>query len=43
MQSKADRLRQLALLDQQVAQLNTEVADLRGRLAQAGSPCATNS
>ena len=35
MQSKADRLRQLALLDQQVAQLNTEVADLRGRLAQA--------
>ena len=35
MQTKADRLRQLALLDQQVAQLNTEVADLRGRLAQA--------
>jgi hemolysin D len=35
MQTKADRLRQLAVLDQQVAQLNTEVADLRGRLAQA--------
>ena len=35
MQTKADRLRQLALLDQQVAQFNTEVADLRGRLAQA--------
>ena len=35
MQTKADRLRQLALLDQQMAQFNTEVADLRGRLAQA--------
>ncbi|QNI49962.1 type I secretion system ABC transporter/ HlyD family [Synechococcus sp. RS9915] len=35
MQTKADRFRQLALLDQQVAQFNTEVADLRGRLAQA--------
>lgn len=35
MQSKADRLRQVALLDQQVAQLNSELADLRSRLAEA--------
>ena len=35
MQTKADRLRQVALLDQQMAQLNSELADLGGRLAQA--------
>ena len=35
MQTKADRLRQEALLDQQMAQLNSELADLAGRLAQA--------
>ena len=35
MQAKADRLRQVALLDQQVAQLNSELADLRSRLAEA--------
>ena len=35
MQTKADRLRQVALLDQQVAQLNSELADLRSRLAEA--------
>ena len=35
MQTKADRLRQVALLDQQVAQLNSELADLSSRLAEA--------
>ena len=35
MQSKAERLRQVALLEQQVAQLNSELADLTGRLAEA--------
>ena len=35
MQSKADRLRQIALLDQQTAQLNSELADMRSRLAEA--------
>ena len=34
MQSKADRLRQIALLDQQMAQLKTELADLNGRLVE---------
>jgi len=34
MQSKADRLRQVALLDQQTAQLKTELADLNGRLVE---------
>ena len=34
MQSKADRLRQIALLDQQTAQLKTELADLNGRLVE---------
>ena len=32
MQSKADRLRQIALLDQQTAQLKSELADLNGKL-----------
>ena len=32
MQSKAERLRQIALLDQQTAQLKSELADLNGRL-----------
>ena len=35
MQTKAERLRQVALLDQQVAQLNSELADLQSRLAEA--------
>ncbi len=35
LQTKADRLRQVALLEQQVAQLNSELADLTGRLAEA--------
>ncbi len=35
MQARADRLRQLALLDQQMAQLNSEVADISIRLAEA--------
>ena len=35
MQSKADRLRQVALLDQQTAQLKSELADLNGRLVQS--------
>ena len=35
MQAKAERLRQVAQLDQQVAQLNSELADLRSRLAEA--------
>ena len=35
MQTKAERLRQVAQLDQQVAQLNFELADLRSRLAEA--------
>ena len=34
MQSKADRLRQIALLDQQTAQLKSELADLNGRLVE---------
>ena len=34
MQSKAERLRQVALLDQQTAQLNSELADLNGRLVE---------
>ena len=34
MQSKAERLRQIALLDQQTAQLNSELADLNGRLVE---------
>nr|WP_115094461.1 HlyD family efflux transporter periplasmic adaptor subunit [Synechococcus sp. UW106] len=34
MQSKADRLRQIAVLDQQTAQLKSELADLNGRLVQ---------
>ena len=35
MQTKAERLRQVALLDQQMAQLNSELADLQSRLAEA--------
>ena len=35
MQSKADRLRQSALLDQQTAQLKSELADLNGRFVEA--------
>ena len=34
MQSKADRLRQIALLDQQTAQLKSELADLNRRLVE---------
>ena len=34
MQSKADRLRQVALLDQHTAQLKSELADLNGRLVE---------
>ena len=34
MQSKADRLRQSALLDQQTAQLKSELADLNGRFVE---------
>jgi len=34
MQSKADRLRQMAFLDQQMAQLKSELADLNGRLVE---------
>jgi len=34
MQSKADRLRQIALLDQQTAELKSELADLNGRLVE---------
>ena len=34
MQSRADRLRQIALLDQQTAQLKSELADLNGRLVE---------
>jgi len=34
MQSKANRLRQVALLDQQTAQLKSELADLNGRLVE---------
>ena len=34
MQSKADRLRQVALLDQQTAQFKSELADLNGRLVE---------
>lgn len=34
MQAKADRLRQMALLDQQTAQLKSELADLGGRLVE---------
>ena len=35
MQARANRLRELALLDQQMAQLNSEVADISSRLAEA--------
>ena len=35
MQSKAQRLRQIALLDQQTAQLKSELADLNGRLVES--------
>ena len=35
MQSKAERLRQNALLDQQTAQLKSELADLNGRLVES--------
>ena len=35
MQVKADRLRQIALLDQQTAQLKSELADLNGRLVES--------
>ncbi len=35
MQAKADRLRQVAQLDQQMAQLNSDLADLQSRLAEA--------
>ena len=34
MQTKAERLRQIALLDQQTAQLKSELADLNGRLVE---------
>lgn len=34
MQTKADRLRQIALLDQQTAKLKSELADLGGRLVE---------
>ena len=34
MQTRADRFRQVALLDQQNAQLSSELADLRGKLAE---------
>ena len=44
MQSKADRLRQMApLLDQQTAQLKSELADLNGRWWRPRSPFATSS
>ena len=35
MQSRAERLRQIALLDQQTAHLNSELADLNGRLVES--------
>lgn len=35
MQSKSERLRQIALLDQQTAQLKSELADLNGRLVES--------
>ena len=35
MQTKAERLRQIALLDQQTAQLKSELADLNGRLVES--------
>ena len=35
MQSKVERLRQIALLDQQTAQLKSELADLDGRLVES--------
>ena len=35
MQSKAERLRQIALLDQQTAELKSELADLNGRLVES--------
>ena len=34
LQTRADRFRQLSLLDQQTAELSSELADLRGRLAE---------
>ena len=34
-QTRADRFRQVALIDQQVSELNAELADLQGRIAQA--------
>ena len=43
MQSKAERLRQIALLDQQMAQLKFELADLNGRFVKVRSPCVTSS
>ena len=35
MQARAERLRQIALLDQQTAQLKSELADLNGRLVES--------
>ena len=35
MQRRAEKLRQVALLDQQTAQLNSELADLNGRLVES--------
>ncbi|AII49930.1 hemolysin D [Synechococcus sp. KORDI-52] len=35
MQTRAEKLRQIALLDQQTAQLESELADLNGRLVQS--------
>ena len=35
MQSRAERLRQIAMLDQQTAQLKSELADLNGRLVES--------
>ena len=35
MQTRAEKLRQIALLDQQMAQLESELADLNGRLVQS--------
>ena len=34
-QTRADRFRQVALIDQQMSELNAELADLQGRIAQA--------
>ena len=43
LQSKADRLRQIALLDQQTAQLKSDLADLKGRLVETKVTSATSS